>query len=277
LRPSKSLGQNFLADGNVTKKIVAAAEINGDDLVIEIGAGLGALTSAIAEEAARVVAIELDRRLIPALRENVSEYGNVSVVNADILKTDIQAMAEEATAYSTAGLTVKILGNLPYYITTSIISKLLEEKNPASSMTFMTQKEVALRLCAESGSREGGAITALIRYHCEPKIMFHVSREVFIPKPNVDSTVIRLDMLKEKPVSPISEALFFAVIKAGFGQRRKTLRNALSGLGGLSKEDVGLALGRAGVIADRRAETLSLQEFSAISDAISSMTSGAAE
>jgi 16S rRNA (adenine1518-N6/adenine1519-N6)-dimethyltransferase len=260
-QPSKSLGQNFLVDQNITDMIIEGAGITKDDTVIEIGPGIGVLTAVAAERAKRVIAVELDKRLLPVLEDNLSDYDNIRLVNGDIMKTDLSSLIEPGSVF-------KIIGNLPYYITTSIIAGLLEGNISAVSMTFMIQKEAAVRICAENGSRECGAITALVRYHCDPQIIFYVSKEVFRPKPKVDSAVIRLDMLKEKSVCPISEQLFFSVIKAGFGQRRKTLHNALATMESVTKAEVLIALTKAGVEPSRRAETLKLEEFAAISDAL---------
>jgi 16S rRNA (adenine1518-N6/adenine1519-N6)-dimethyltransferase len=260
LAPSKSLGQNFIADKHAIDRVIDCAGLGPGDLAIEIGPGLGALTAAAAEAASRVVAIEIDSRLMPALQGSLSGYGNVALLNADVLKTDVRAIAD-----GWAGR-VKVIGNLPYYITSPIIMKLLEDAVPAESMTFMVQKEVAARISADPGSPGCGAITAAVRYYCQPRIAAHVSRDVFIPRPNVDSCVVRLDVRQEKDVRPASESMFFSAIRCGFGKRRKTLHNSLTGMEGLSKPEAGQALADAGIDPTRRAETLSLQEFADVAD-----------
>jgi 16S rRNA (adenine1518-N6/adenine1519-N6)-dimethyltransferase len=265
IRAVKRFGQNFLIDKNVVDRILEGAEISEDDCVIEVGPGMGALTAAAAERARRVVAVELDRRLIPPLAEVLADYGNVRVVNEDILKTDLKGLLPPG---ETDPGRVKIIGHLPYYITTPIIMRFLEEGPAAASMTFMLQKEVAERISARAGGRSYGALTVAVRYRCETKRIMNVSPEVFIPKPGVDSVVMRFDIREEKAVRPQSEALFFDVVRAGFGQRRKTLLNALTGLRGLGRDEIGLALAGAGVDAGRRAETLELHEFAAVADAV---------
>ena len=276
-RTSKRLGQNFLIDRNITLNIIEGAGICENDLVIEIGSGIGGLTAAAAATAAFVTAVELDGRLIPALGDNLSNFDNVQIINGDILKTDIGVIVElmkaecvkrreSSGAFKPTQL--KIIGNLPYYITTAIITKFLEEGVFASSMTFMMQKEVANRICARNGERDSSAITALIRYHSNPEPLFNVSREVFIPKPNVDSTVVKFDILSKKSVSPASEKFFFKVIRAGFNKRRKTLLNALTGFEGLGKDEIQRAFAIAELASARRAENLTLVEFERLSDAL---------
>ena len=275
---SKRLGQNFLIDQNITLNIIKGAGICENDLVIEIGSGAGGLTAVAAAKAALITAVEIDGRLIPALKDNLSNFDNINIINGDILKIDIAMIAalmkaeyakrrqSHNGAPDTAQL--KIIGNLPYYITTAIITKLLEDDIFASGMTFMMQKEVANRICARNGERDSSAITALIRYHSNPVPLFNVSREVFIPKPNVDSTVVRFDILSEKSVSPTSESFFFKVIRAGFNQRRKTLLNALAGFEGLGKDEIQKAFAIAELAPTRRAESLTLVEFERLSDAL---------
>lgn len=263
-RAAKSLGQNFLTDKNTIDHIIEYADIGENDLVIEIGPGMGVLTAAAADKAAFVVAVELDQRLIPILEDNLTHYNNIQLINADILKTDVNGIIK---ARRTDHSSVKIIGNLPYYITNPIIMKLLEDKADADSMTFMLQKEAAVRICAEPGAPDCGAVSAAVRFYCVPHIVMSVSREVFVPRPNVDSSVIRLDLTGEKAVAPLSEKMFFAVVRAGFGQRRKTLLNSLTGMSGFSKDDVGRILTAAGVNPARRAETLNIHEISEIADA----------
>jgi len=266
---SKSLGQNFLTDKNIIDKIIEGSNIGKKDLVIEIGPGIGVLTAAAAEEAGKVIAIEIDRKLIPILKETLSDYNNIEIINSDVLKTDLKELMEqnkEINGQSIDG--VKILGNLPYYITTPIIMKILEDRVPADSITIMLQKEVADRIKAAPGSRTYGALSVAVQYYCTVTHVVNAPKEIFIPQPKVDSTVIRLDIRKESPVQLNSEEAFFAVVKAGFGQRRKTLLNSLTGVYGLSKEEIASVMGAAGIDPVRRAETLSLEEFAALANTI---------
>jgi len=263
-RLSKSLGQNFLVDKNIRDKIVEESLIGPDDLVIEIGPGVGVLTQLLAARANKVIAIEIDRNLIPILEETLAEYPNTEVVNEDILRCNLK---ELIAAHHPKG-SVRFVGNLPYYITTPIIMKILEDRVPADSITIMVQKEVADRLMASPGKKAYGAITCAVQYYCEVVKVASAPREVFYPKPNVDSTVLRLDIRKESPVELTEETAFFATIKAGFGQRRKTLHNALTGLYGMDKQTVGHVLENAGIQPNRRAETLSIQEFATLANYI---------
>ena len=264
-RLSKSLGQNFITDENVIEGIVEGAGITGDDLVIEIGPGIGVLTARAAEAAGRVVAVEIDEKLIPILAETLVGYDNIRVINRDILKTDINGIIEEERKEGFSGC-VKIIGNLPYYITTPIIMKLLEDGIQADSITVMMQKEVADRIRSGPGSRTYGAISVAVQYYCTVEEIMKVPRDVFIPRPKVDSAVLKLTLRDEPSVAPSDKKAFFACVKAGFGQRRKTLLNSLTGYLDMSKEDVGKVLALADIDPRRRAETLSIQEFSRISD-----------
>ena len=265
---SKSLGQNFITDRSVIEKIIDGSEIGEEDLVIEIGPGIGVLTAEAAEAAMRVVAVEIDKKLIPILEETLGEYDNIRVINQDILKTDInEIIREERTAgHFTGG--VKIIGNLPYYITTPIIMELLENGVKAESITIMMQKEVADRIKASPGGKTYGALSVAVQYYCTVEQIASVPKEVFIPRPKVDSAVLRLSVRDEKPVQLTDEKVFFACIRHGFGQRRKTLLNSLTGVCGLSKEQVKGVLAEAGVDAVRRAETLSIEEFAAIANGV---------
>lgn len=256
-RTSKKYGQNFLTDENIVKKIVDAVEIKDNDLIIEIGPGIGTLTVELAKEAYMVLAIEIDKKLIPILNENLSEYENIKVINKDFLQTDIKEIIE-AEEFSGD---VKIIGNLPYYITTPIIMKILEERIDAKSITIMVQKEVADRLKAHPGTKEYGAISVAVQYYSEIKMITQVSREVFIPKPNVDSTVIRLDIREKPAVEVENEELFFQIVKAGFNQRRKTLLNSLSNFMSIEKAIIERTLMECDIDPKRRGETLSLAEF----------------
>jgi len=268
-RLSKSLGQNFLTDKNVIDKIIEKTNIEKNDLVIEIGPGIGVLTAAAAEEAGKVIAIEIDRNLIPILQETLGTFDNIEIINNDVLKTDLNKILEQNREINGQKISgVKIIGNLPYYITTPIIMKILEDKVPVDSITIMLQKEVADRIKAAPGSRTYGALSVAVQYYCTVTHVANAPKEIFIPQPKVDSAVIRMDIRKEKPVQLNSEEAFFAVVKAGFGQRRKTLLNALTGLDGLAKDEISVVMAIAGIDPVRRAETLSLEEFAALANAL---------
>lgn len=271
-RLSKSLGQNFLTSQHVVDKIIEGSQMGPEDLVVEIGPGMGVLTAAAAKRCGKIIAVEIDSHLLPILEETLADYHNTEVVNRDILKVDLNRLIqahgnEEGKEWSG----VKIIGNLPYYITTPIIMKILEDGVKADSITIMLQKEVADRICASPGSKTYGAISVAVQYYCTVNAVAAVSKEVFFPKPKVDSAVIRLDIRRDKPVELCSEAVFFAVIKAGFGQRRKTLLNALTGVCGKSKEEVSSILGAVGIECSRRAETLSIQEFASLANEVCSV------
>ena len=263
-RHSKSLGQNFLSDKNIIDSIIEGSEIDENDLVIEIGPGMGVLTAAAAECAAKVVAVEIDRHLIPILEETLHEYDNIEIINADIMKTDLTSVIE---AHPTSGK-VRIIGNLPYYITTPIIMKLLEERVPADSITIMMQKEVADRIKASAGSKTYGALSVAVGFYCTVEHIANAPKEVFVPRPKVDSSVIRLDLRSERPVELIDEKIFFDTVKGGFGQRRKTLLNSLTGVRGLPKDQILSVLEAAGIDPKRRAETLDLEEFARVANEI---------
>ncbi len=263
-RHSKSLGQNFLSDKNIIDAIIEGSEIGAEDLVIEIGPGMGVLTAAAAECASRVVAVEIDRHLIPILTETLENYDNVEIINADVMKTDLSEVVEK---YRTSGK-VRIIGNLPYYITTPIVMKLLEERVPADSITIMMQKEVADRIKASPGSKTYGALSVAVGFYCTVRHIANAPKEVFVPRPKVDSTVIRLDVRQERPVELVDEKLFFETIKKGFGQRRKTLLNSLTGIRGMPKESIAAVLTDCGIDFRRRAETLSMSEFADLANEI---------
>lgn len=260
-RLSKSLGQNFLTDKNIIDKIIDAADIGEKDLVIEIGPGIGVLTLEAAAKAKKVIAIEIDRNLIPILQDTLAETDNVEVLNQDVLKTNLQQIIDDAACEK-----VKIIGNLPYYITTPIIMSVLERGIKADSITIMMQKEVADRIKSGPGSKVYGALSVAVQYYCTVETVAIVPKEVFVPIPKVDSAVLRLDIRKERPVDLLDEKLFFRCIKAGFGQRRKTLSNSLMGLGDRTKEEVKLCLETVGIDEKRRAETLTLEEFANIAN-----------
>lgn len=262
---AKSLGQNFLTDKAVIDAIIEAADIGEEDLVIEIGPGFGVLTREEAPLARKVCAIELDHRLIPVLGETLAEFGNVEVINEDVLKTDLKGIIAASGCERT-----KIIGNLPYYITTPILMALLEGGVPAESIVVMMQKEVAERVLAPPGGRIYGALSVAVDYYCEAEPVCEVPKEAFLPAPKVDSAVVKLNIRKERPVELVDEKLFFACIKAGFGQRRKTLLNSLTGTG-YGKAATAAALEQAGIAASRRAETLSVAEFAAVANALAGM------
>lgn len=267
---SKSLGQNFITDKHVIERIVEGAGPSEKDLVIEIGPGIGVLTAEAAQQAAKVIAIEIDSKLIPILGETLAEYDNVEVINQDILKTDLNGIINEQRQLGNFTGDVKIIGNLPYYITTPIIMHILENSIHAESITVMMQKEVADRIKASPGNKTYGAISAAVQYYCEVEQVISVPKEVFVPRPKVDSAVLKLTIRKETPVDLIDEKAFFACIKAGFGQRRKTLLNSLTGTYGLSKDEIRTILEKAGIDPVRRAETLDMNEFADIANGVAS-------
>lgn len=260
---SKSLGQNFLTDHNVIEKIADGLDIGSGDLVIEIGPGAGSLTVELSKRANEVKSIEIDKKLLPILGDVLHDSTNVEIINEDFMKTDIEAL--------TGGREYKLIGNLPYYITTPIIMKVLEEGSSPSDMVFMIQKEVAQRLSAKPGTKAYGSITVAANYYCRTEYLFTVSKEVFLPKPNVDSAVIRMIPYKEPPVSVKDEKILFSVIRAGFGQRRKTLSNALKQLKDVTSDEVKKVLENAGIDGRRRAETLAIHEFATLSDSVTSI------
>lgn len=263
---SKSLGQNFLINPSVCPKMAEQSGAKKGVGVIEVGPGIGVLTCQLAERADRVVAIELDKRLLPVLDETLAEYDNIKIINDDILKIDLKKLIETELS----GMEVVVCANLPYYITSPVIMKLLEDRLPINALTVMVQKEAAQRICAEVGSRQSGAVTVAVNYYAKPQILFGVSAGSFMPAPKVDSAVIRLDILKEPCVQVEDEKLFFKVVKAAFSQRRKTLPNSLSAGLQISKLTVTNALNRANVPVNYRAEQLTMEQLAKISNAIGS-------
>ena len=259
---SKSLGQNFLINPSVCPRMAELSGANKGVGVIEVGPGIGVLTNELCKLADKVVAIELDKRLLPVLDETLAEYDNLKVVNADVLEIDLHKLIEEEFQ----GMEVVVCANLPYYITSPVIMKLLEEKLPISAITVMVQKEAAQRICAEVGSRESGAVTVSVNYYAQPQMLFSVSAGSFMPAPKVDSAVMRLDVLKTPPVEVNDEKKFFAVIKSAFSQRRKVISNSLSSGLSLSKADVATLLEKSGVSPTARAEKLTLQNFADIAN-----------
>ncbi len=263
---SKGLGQNFLIDYNIIEKIVGGAGITSEDTVIEVGPGIGSLTQGLAEAASKVVAVEVDQKLIPILEENLREYSNVKVIHEDILKVDINNLLKQHAS----GKKVKVVGNLPYYITTPIIMRFLEEKIPVDSITIMIQKEVAERMAAKPSTKEYGTLSIAVQYYCDTERVAVVPPSVFIPQPSVDSSVIKLTLLERPRVEVQDEGLYFALVKDAFGKRRKTLLNALStGHLNLNKELVRQVLAATGIDEKRRGETLSLEEFAALANQLS--------
>ena len=265
----KKYGQNFLIDTHVLDKIVRAAEITKEDLVIEIGPGIGTLTQYLCESAREVIAIEIDKNLIPILEDTLSDYKNVTVINEDVLKVDLKRLAEEKNG----GRPVKIAANLPYYITTPIIMGLFEAHVPASNITVMVQKEVAERMQAVPGSKDYGALSLAVQYYAQAYIAANVPANCFMPRPNVGSAVIRLTPHRERPVSVRDEKLLFRLIRASFNQRRKTLVNGLSNFPEirLPKAMISEAVRRIGLEETVRGETLTLEQFARLADVVEEM------
>lgn len=261
---SKGLGQNFLINPTVCPRMAEMGNAQPGWGMIEIGAGVGVLTAELAQRADKVVCIEIDSRLLPILDETLAEYDNIKIVNQDVLKVDLHKLIAEEFP----NMPVAVCANLPYYITSPIIMNLLESRLPISSLTVMVQKEAAQRICAMPGSREVGAVSIAVRYYCEPKVLFQVSRGSFMPAPDVDSTVIRLDIRKQPAVDVKREEDFFRVVKAAFSQRRKTLSNTLSSGLSMNKTQITELLERAGVASNLRAEQLSMQQFADIANAL---------
>ena len=263
----KKFGQNFLIDPHVLDKIIAAAEITKDDFVLEIGPGIGTLTQYLAEAAREVVAVEIDSTLIPILEDTLSAYDNVSVINEDVLKVDLRKLAEERNG----GKPIKVVANLPYYITTPIIMSLFESHVPLKSLTVMVQKEVALRMQAGPGTKDYGALSLAVQYYVSPYLAANVPPNCFMPRPNVGSAVIRLTRFEETPVQVKDEKLLFRLIRASFNQRRKTLQNGLVNSQELdfTKEQVAAAIATLGVSPSVRGEALTLEQFAALANALS--------
>lgn len=260
---SKSLGQNFLIDQNILENILNGAHISDKDYVIEVGPGIGSLTQNIGERAKKVVAIEIDKTLIPILNETLNGYSNVEIINQDVLNMDLHKLVQEKFE----GNKPKVVANLPYYVTTPIIMKFLEEKVAIESLTIMIQKEVANRIQAGPGTKDYGTLSIAVQYYCDPKILLKVPPSVFIPQPKVESSVIRLDVLNKPRVYVEREDLFFGLIKDAFGKRRKTLLNALSsGKLKLNKKLVREVLIASNIDEKRRGETLSIEEYARLSN-----------
>ncbi|MBE5853928.1 MAG: 16S rRNA (adenine(1518)-N(6)/adenine(1519)-N(6))-dimethyltransferase RsmA [Lachnospiraceae bacterium] len=262
-RFQKKFGQNFLIDTHVLDKIVESAGITKDDCVLEIGPGIGTMTQYLAESARKVIAVEIDSNLIPILEDTLSAYDNVQVLNEDILKVDIEALAKEQNE----GRPMKVVANLPYYITTPIIMGLLEGEAKVDSITIMVQKEVADRMQMTPGSKEYGALSLAVQYYAKPEIVANVPPNCFMPRPNVGSAVIRLSLYEKPPVEVQDSKYMFQLIRASFNQRRKTLVNGLQNGGlGLTKDEILAALSEMGLSEMVRGETLSLEQFALLSD-----------
>lgn len=262
---SKSLGQNFLINPSICPRIAEEGNARKGFGIIEIGTGIGVLTAELAKRADKVVAVEIDTRLEPVLKETLAEFSNVQVIYQDVLKVDLR----ELIAQEFAGLEVAVCANLPYYITSPIIMSLLEARLPIKSITVMVQKEAAVRICAEPGTRDVGAVSLAVRYFSTPKLLFHVSRGSFMPAPNVDSCVIRLDVKEKTPEQVRDEKFFFRLVRAGFSQRRKTLVNPVSSGLGISKETVREALEKLDIKPTVRAEELTMEQFILLSNWLS--------
>lgn len=258
----KKFGQNFLIDSHVLEKIVDAAQITDEDCVLEIGPGIGTMTQYLAESAREVVAVEIDRALIPILQDTLSAYDNVTVLNEDIMKVDVRRIVQERNQ----GRPIKVVANLPYYITTPIVMSLLENHVPVQSITIMVQKEVADRMQVGPGTKDYGALSLAVQYYARPEVVAHVPANCFMPRPNVDSTVIRLTRYQKPPVEVKDEKHLFALIRASFNQRRKTLANGLTNGLGISREQVTAALEEMGLSATVRGEALTLAQFADLSN-----------
>ena len=260
----KKFGQNFLIDTGILEEIIEAAQITKDDFVLEIGPGIGTMTQYLCEAARAVVAVEIDTNLIPILKDTLAEYNNVDVLNEDILKVNISKLAEEKNN----GKPIKVVANLPYYITTPIIMGLFESHVPIDSITVMVQKEVADRMQSGPGTKDYGALSLAVQYYAEPYVVANVPPNCFMPRPKVGSAVIRLTKYKDAPIKVTNEKLLFQLIRASFNQRRKTLQNGIKNFGGLnfSKEQVAQALEEMELPASVRGEALTLEQFAQLSN-----------
>mgnify|MGYP000685613427 FL=1 len=260
----KKFGQNFLIDGHVLDKIIAGAGVTKDDMVLEIGPGIGTMTQYLAEAAGKVVAVEIDRNLLPILQETLADYDNVKVIHADVLSLDLEKLVQEENG----GRPIKVVANLPYYITTPIIMALFEQHVPLANVTVMVQKEVADRLKSGPGSKDYGALSLAVQYYAEPYIVANVPCNCFMPRPNVDSAVIRLTRYEEPPVQVKDEKMLFKIIRASFNQRRKTLQNGLNNSSELNftKDQIAAAIAEAGFSPSVRGEALTLEQFAKLTD-----------
>ena len=260
----KKFGQNFLIDGHVLDKIIAGAGVTKDDMVLEIGPGIGTMTQYLAEAAGKVVAVEIDRNLLPILQETLADYDNVKVIHADVLSLDLERLVQEENG----GRPIKVVANLPYYITTPIIMALFEQHVPLANVTVMVQKEVAARMKSGPGSKDYGALSLAVQYYTEPYIVANVPCNCFMPRPNVDSAVIRLTRYEEPPVQVKDEKMLFKIIRASFNQRRKTLQNGLNNSSELNftKDQIAAAIAEAGFSPSVRGEALTLEQFAKLTD-----------
>lgn len=260
----KKFGQNFLIDGHVLDKIIAGAGVTKDDMVLEIGPGIGTMTQYLAEAAGKVVAVEIDRNLLPILQETLADYDNVKVIHADVLSLDLEKLVQEENG----GRPIKVVANLPYYITTPIIMALFEQHVPLANVTVMVQKEVAARMKSGPGSKDYGALSLAVQYYAEPYIVANVPCNCFMPRPNVDSAVIRLTRYEEPPVQVNDEKMLFKIIRASFNQRRKTLQNVLNNSSELNftKDQIAAAIAEAGFSPSVRGEALTLEQFAKLTD-----------
>ena len=260
----KKFGQNFLIDGHVLDKIIAGAGVTKDDMVLEIGPGIGTMTQYLAEAAGKVVAVEIDRNLLPILQETLADYDNVKVIHADVLSLDLEKLVQEENG----GRPIKVVANLPYYITTPIIMALFEQHVPLANVTVMVQKEVAARMKSGPGSKDYGALSLAVQYYAEPYIVANVPCNCFMPRPNVDSAVIRLTRYEEPPVQVKDEKMLFKIIRASFNQRRKTLQNGLNNSSELNftKDQIAAAIAEAGFSPSVRGEALALEQFAKLTD-----------
>lgn len=260
----KKFGQNFLIDGHVLDKIIAGAGVTKDDMVLEIGPGIGTMTQYLAEAAGKVVAVEIDRNLLPILQETLADYDNVKVIHADVLSLDLEKLVQEENG----GRPIKVVANLPYYITTPIIMALFEQHVPLANVTVMVQKEVAARMKSGPGSKDYGALSLAVQYYAEPYIVANVPCNCFMPRPNVDSAVIRLTRYEEPPVQVKDEKMLFKIIRASFNQRRKTLQNGLNNSSELNftKDQIAAAIAEAGFSPSVRGEALTLEQFAKLTD-----------
>lgn len=260
----KKFGQNFLIDGHVLDKIIAGAGVTKNDMVLEIGPGIGTMTQYLAEAAGKVVAVEIDRNLLPILQETLADYDNVKVIHADVLSLDLEKLVQEENG----GRPIKVVANLPYYITTPIIMALFEQHVPLANVTVMVQKEVAARMKSGPGSKDYGALSLAVQYYAEPYIVANVPCNCFMPRPNVDSAVIRLTRYEEPPVQVKDEKMLFKIIRASFNQRRKTLQNGLNNSSELNftKDQIAAAIAEAGFSPSVRGEALTLEQFAKLTD-----------
>lgn len=260
----KKFGQNFLIDGHVLDKIIAGAGVTKDDMVLEIGPGIGTMTQYLAEAAGKVVAVEIDRNLLPILQETLADYDNVKVIHADVLSLDLEKLVQEENG----GRPIKVVANLPYYITTPIIMALFEQHVPLANVTVMVQKEVAARMKSGPGSKDYGALSLAVQYYAEPYIVANVPCNCFMPRPNVDSAVIRLTRYEEPPVQVKDEKMLFKIIRSSFNQRRKTLQNGLNNSSELNftKDQIAAAIAEAGFSPSVRGEALTLEQFAKLTD-----------